>query len=128
MRAGLSVLLVTALVMVVTSLLTPVAFAKDQQRDPNEGEPKHEINELQNRLHQTEDRSKQKRLEGKIDALQELRQDCEFPAQGVQLQRPVLFTNTPPEIVEVETDICGNAISYTEPTMRTLTASPWVPR
>lgn len=84
MRARLSVLLVTALVMVVTSLLTPVAFAQNQQRDPNEGEPKHEINELQNRLHQTEDRSKENHLENRIDALQ----DFSHPAYDMVRPNP----------------------------------------
>ncbi len=75
MRARLSVMLVTTLVMVTTSLLTPVAFAQEQnqQRDPNEGEPKHEINELQNRLHHTEDESKHNHIEGRIDALEDQR-------------------------------------------------------
>ena len=82
MRARLSIMLVTALVMVLASLLSPAAFAQEedgkqqnQQRDPNEGEPKHEINELQNRLQQTDDESKQNHIEGKIDALQEQRQE-----------------------------------------------------
>ncbi len=78
MRARLSVLLVTTFVMVLTSFQVPVAFAQEQQnqqRDPNEGEPKHEINELQNRLHHTDNPSKENHLEGKIDALQDQRQD-----------------------------------------------------
>ena len=77
MRARLSVMLVASLVMVMTTLLAPVAFAQEQQqnqqRDCNEGEPKYEINELQNRLHYTDDSSKENHIEGKIDALRELR-------------------------------------------------------
>jgi hypothetical protein len=57
--------------MVLVSLQTPAAFA--QERNPNEGEPKHEINELQNKLHHTVDPSKENHLEGKIDALQDQR-------------------------------------------------------
>jgi hypothetical protein len=74
MRARLSVMLFAALVTAMTSLLSPVALAQEQQqqqRDPNEGQPKHEINELQNRLHQTEDKSKENHLENRIDALQD---------------------------------------------------------
>lgn len=86
----MSVLLVTASFMVTTTPLAPVAFAQDerQQRDPNEGEPKHEINELQNRLHETEDESKQNHLEGEIDALEDQRLSglqAGFDENGCQL-------------------------------------------
>ena len=88
MKSRVSVMLFAALVMVVASFQVP-AFAQEdgEQRDPNEGEPKHEINELQNRLHQTEDKSKQNHLEGKIDALQEQRVEglqAGFDADGCQ--------------------------------------------
>jgi hypothetical protein len=69
-------MLVSTFVMTFASLQAPAAFAQEQQRDPNEGEPKHEINELQNRLHQTDDPSKENHLEGTIDALQEERQEA----------------------------------------------------
>ncbi len=49
------------------------AYQRGDEVDPNEGEPKHEINELQNRLHHTDDPSKENHIEGKIDALQEQR-------------------------------------------------------
>ena len=135
-KSSILVMLFAAVVMVVASLQTPAALAQDerQQRGPNEGEPKHEINEIQNRLHQTENNSKQEHREGKIDALQELRQEaadvksCEFPAQSVQLQRRVNIMNTSPRIVEAGTDICGNIISYTEVMTRNQTASLWRPR
>jgi hypothetical protein len=54
-------MLVAALITLVTSLQAPAVFAQEQnqQRDPNEGQPKHAINELQNRLHQTEDKNKE---------------------------------------------------------------------
>ena len=52
---------------------------------------------------------------------------CEFPAQSVQLQRPVDITNGAPQIVSVETDVCGNIIGYTEQMTGTMTAGPWVP-
>jgi hypothetical protein len=53
--------------------------------------------------------------------------DCEFPAQSVQLQRPVNITNSAPQIVDVQTDVCGNVVAYTEQMTRTITAGPWVP-
>lgn len=52
MRTRVALVFAAPLVMVLTSLQAPVAFAQEQ-RDPNEGEPKHEINERQNRLHRT---------------------------------------------------------------------------
>ena len=52
---------------------------------------------------------------------------CEFPAQSVQLQRSVNITNTTLRIVDVETDVCGNVVGYTEQMTRTLPAGPWVP-
>jgi hypothetical protein len=74
--AKVSIMFVTALVTLVTSLQVPAAFAQEedhlQQRDPNEGQPKHEINELQNKLHHTEDQSKQNHIEGRIDTLQDV--------------------------------------------------------
>lgn len=60
---------------------TPTVFERtcsvrhEQQRDLSEGEPKHEINELQNWLHHTDDPSKDNHTEGKIDAFQEPRQE-----------------------------------------------------
>lgn len=50
---------------------------------------------------------------------------CEFPAQAVQLQRDVIITNTPPQIVDVETDICGNVIRYREQITRNMQATQW---
>ncbi|MDP8971931.1 MAG: hypothetical protein M3N45_01855 [Actinomycetota bacterium] len=75
MRARLSVMLVTAFVMLLASFQAPAAWAypRGDEVDPNEGEPKHEINELQNRLHHTDDPSKENHIEGKIDTLQEQR-------------------------------------------------------
>lgn len=134
MRARAVIVFVSALVMVVVAPVAAIAQEKERGQGPNEGEPKHEINELQNRLHQTEDKSKENHLERKIDNLQELRQEaadvaaCEFPAQGVQLRREILITNTSPQIVDVETDVCGNVTGYTERMTRTTTAGPWVPR
>lgn len=52
---------------------------------------------------------------------------CEFPAQGVVLERTVNITNTPPQLQNIETDVCGNVISYTETMTRNMTAGPWVP-
>lgn len=52
---------------------------------------------------------------------------CEFPAQAVQLQRHIDIVNTAPEILNVDTDVCGNVTGYTEQMTRTLTAGPWVP-
>lgn len=53
---------------------------------------------------------------------------CEFPAQSLQLQRPVQITNSAPQIQDIETDVCGNVVSYTETLTRTMTASPWSPQ
>lgn len=50
---------------------------------------------------------------------------CEFPAQAVQLQRDVIITNTPPQIVDVETDVCGNVIRYREQITRNMQATQW---
>lgn len=50
---------------------------------------------------------------------------CEFPAQSVQLVRDVLITNTAPAIVDVQTDICGNVVSYTESMTRNMNATQW---
>lgn len=50
---------------------------------------------------------------------------CEFPAQSVELVRDVLITNTTPEIVDVQTDVCGNVISYTESMTRNMNATQW---
>jgi hypothetical protein len=60
-------LLVAASFMVLTLLQAPILA---QGQDPNEGEPKHEIRELKNRLHHTDDPSKQNHIEGRIDVLQ----------------------------------------------------------
>ncbi len=72
-RVRLSVLLVTTFVVVLASFQAPAAWAypRGDQEDPNEEESKHEINELQNRLHHTEDESKQNHLGGKLDELQQ---------------------------------------------------------
>lgn len=51
---------------------------------------------------------------------------CEFPAQSVNFQRNVAITNTPPQITNVDTDICGNVVSFTEEMTRTMSAGPWV--
>jgi len=50
---------------------------------------------------------------------------CEFPAQSVNLQRQVLITNTTPQIIDVQTDVCGNVISYTEQMTRNMNATAW---
>lgn len=50
---------------------------------------------------------------------------CEFPAQSVQLVRDVLISNTAPAIVDVQTDICGNVVSYTESMTRNMNATQW---
>ncbi len=71
MRARVAVVFATALVVALALFRAPAAFA--QERDPNEGEPKHEIRELKNRLHHTDDPSKQNHLESKIEALQGVR-------------------------------------------------------
>lgn len=52
---------------------------------------------------------------------------CEFPAQALALQRQVSITNSTPQIVDVQTDMCGNVISYTENMTRNMIAGPWVP-
>lgn len=52
---------------------------------------------------------------------------CEFPAQDVLLQRNVNITNTAPQLQNVETDICGNVVGYTETMTRRLAAGPWLP-
>lgn len=52
---------------------------------------------------------------------------CEFPEQDLRLRRRVNITNTVPQILQVDTDICGNAIGYTEEMTRTLRAGPWEP-
>jgi len=52
---------------------------------------------------------------------------CEFPAQSVQLVRDVMITNTAPSIVDVQTDICGNVVSYTESLTRQMNATQWRP-
>jgi hypothetical protein len=57
--------------MVLASFQAPAwASPRGDEADANEGEPKHEINELQNRLRLTDDPSKQNHLEGKIDVFQ----------------------------------------------------------
>ena len=53
--------------------------------------------------------------------------DCEFPAQSVQLERPVLITASVPQVADVQADACGNVIGYTEQMTRTIGASQWVP-
>jgi hypothetical protein len=53
--------------------------------------------------------------------------ECEFPAQALALQRQINITNTTPQIVDVQTDICGNVVSYTENMTRNMVAGPWVP-
>lgn len=50
---------------------------------------------------------------------------CEFPAQSVQLVRDVIITNTAPQVVDVQTDICGNVVSYTESMTRNMNATQW---
>lgn len=52
---------------------------------------------------------------------------CEFPTQSVGLERQVTITNTPPQLQNIETDVCGNVIGYTETMTRNLAAGPWVP-
>lgn len=52
---------------------------------------------------------------------------CEFPAQSLDLQRTVTITNSAPRVVDVNTDICGNVVSYTEQLTRNMQASAWVP-
>lgn len=51
---------------------------------------------------------------------------CEFPAQSVDLEREVFITNTTPQIVDVNTDICGNVVSYRERMTRNMNAGNWV--
>lgn len=53
--------------------------------------------------------------------------NCEFPAQDLLLERRVDITNTTPQVINVETDVCGNVISYTENMTRQMRAGPWVP-
>lgn len=53
--------------------------------------------------------------------------ECTFPVQSVVLQRQVNITNTAPQVVNAEEDICGNMISYTEQMTRTMTAGAWLP-
>jgi len=60
-------------------------------------------------------------------AVQQAAAVCEFPAQAVQLQRTVNITNTAPQLVNIEEDVCGNVISYTESITRQMAAGPWVP-
>lgn len=50
---------------------------------------------------------------------------CEFPAQSVQLLRDVIITNTAPQVIDVQTDICGNVVSYTESMTRNMNATQW---
>ena len=52
---------------------------------------------------------------------------CEFPAQGLQLERQVNITNLPPQLMNEETDLCGNIVGYTETMTRHSEAGPWVP-
>jgi len=86
-------MLFVALVMVLASFQAP-AFA--QERDPNEGEPKHEINELQNWLHHTEDESKQNYIEDKIDALQEqLQEELQSGITVVPIAEDISFFRWP---------------------------------
>lgn len=60
-------------------------------------------------------------------AVEEEADICEFPAQALQLRRDVNITNTTPQLVDVQTDVCGNIISYTETMTRNMVAGPWVP-
>lgn len=52
---------------------------------------------------------------------------CQFPAQSLELERRVDITTSLPEIVNLETDICGNTIGMTERVTRTMSAGEWVP-
>lgn len=53
--------------------------------------------------------------------------ECEFNAQTVELERNVVITSSTPRIVNAETDVCGNLLSYTERMTRTMAAGNWVP-
>jgi hypothetical protein len=72
-KVHLTVLL-TALAMLLATASPTVA---QDRRDPDEGEPRHAINELQNKLHHTDDPSKRNHLEGKIDTLPKTREQRE---------------------------------------------------
>lgn len=50
---------------------------------------------------------------------------CEFPAQSVQLVRDIFITNTPSQIIDVQTDYCGNTVQYTESMTRNMNATEW---
>lgn len=52
-------------------------------------------------------------------------EECEFPVQQVVLERQVNITNSAPRIINADTDVCGNMISYTEQMTRTMTAGEW---
>lgn len=54
-------------------------------------------------------------------------EECEFRAQSVELQRDVIITSTTPRIVDSESDVCGNLLSFKESMTRTMTAGDWVP-
>jgi hypothetical protein len=54
-------------------------------------------------------------------------EECEFPVQNVVLQRQINITNSTPQIVNSETDVCGNLIQFTEQMTRTMHASGWAP-
>ena len=49
---------------------------------------------------------------------------CEFPAQALELTRDVMITNSTPQVRDVRTDVCGNAIGYTETMTCLLYTSP----
>lgn len=53
--------------------------------------------------------------------------ECEFKATSLRLKRDVQIINTTPKIVGIESDVCGNTVSYTEEMTRTITAGPWTP-
>lgn len=53
--------------------------------------------------------------------------ECEFPAQSVELERNVVISTSAPRIVNAETDVCGNLLNYTERITRTMTAGGWIP-
>lgn len=50
---------------------------------------------------------------------------CTFPAQSIQLQRTISITNTAPQIMDVQTDVCGNVVSFTESMTRNMVATEW---
>lgn len=52
---------------------------------------------------------------------------CEFPAQEVHLERQVNITNPEPQLINEETDLCGNVVGYTETMTKHATTGPWVP-